>query len=230
MFYYRPYARRSNTVKTPKVEAVAYTADLVWGAAAHAHRVNGGYFKTPAYDETGTKIVKPMNRDIMKVVLADSSMISEADMQMGNEARSFLAQQLTMKTLKGQVSDFDRTMSRVVGLDDFTSNDRLEIAMVASQIGAYQRAKKESIMAERIDASLGYLAEVGTKVQARVEITRSVWSNNFGVNFISGITDTNQAVFFSYREKLEIGSWVIIKGIVKAHRPDATQLSRVRVI
>jgi hypothetical protein len=37
-------------------------------------------------------------------------------------------------------------------------------------------------------------------------------------------------VFFSYRERHDAGSWIAIKGTVKAHRPDATQLSRVRVI
>jgi hypothetical protein len=50
------------------------------------------------------------------------------------------------------------------------------------------------------------------------------------VYFISGITDTNQAVFFSYRERHAVGTLITIKGTVKAHRPDATQLSRVRVI
>jgi hypothetical protein len=50
------------------------------------------------------------------------------------------------------------------------------------------------------------------------------------VYFVSGITDTNQAVFFSYRERQDVGTWLTIKGTVKAHRPDATQLSRVRVI
>jgi len=230
MYYYRPYVRKTSTVKNTKTETVSYTAEVVWGAAAHAHRVNGGYFKTAAYDETGTKIVKPMNRDIMKVALADNTMITDADREMGTQAREFLAQQLTLKTLKGQVSEFEKTMGRVVGIDNFTSADRLEIAMVASQIGAYERAQKELAVAERIDRSLGHLADVGAKVRATVEVTRAVWSNNYGVNFISGITDTNQAVFFSYRDRLAVGSKISIQGTVKAHRTDATQLSRVRVI
>lgn len=230
MYYYRPYARKATTVKRTAQPTTQYTVDTVWGAAAHAHRINGGYFKTPAYDETGTKIVKPMNRDIVRVALADVTVISDQDRELGMAARDFLAQQLTLKTLKGQVSDFDRSLSGIVGKESFTDADRLDIAVIASQISAYERAQKDLATAERIDHSRGYLADVGVKVQARVEVTKVVYSQNYGVYFISGITDTNQAVFFSYRERQAVGTCLTIKGTVKAHRPDATQLSRVRVI
>lgn len=230
MYYYRSYAHKGTAVKRTKADAVNYTVDVVWGAAAHAHRINGGYFKTPVYDESGSKITKPMNRDIVKVALADNTMITAEDFALGKEARDFLAQQLTLKTLKGKVSDFDRSLSGIVGKDEFTSNDRLAIAVVASQISAYERAKKELATADRIDHSKGYLGDVGNKVQAQVEVTKVVYSQNYGVYFISGITDTNQAVFFSYRERMDLGNWITIKGTVKAHRTDATQLSRVKVL
>jgi hypothetical protein len=232
MFYYRPYAR--NTVKRPQQPVAEYTAETVWGAAALAQRVNGGYFKDGVWNvdsATGQQTrVKEPNRDLVKKALVQPTDISDADRELGMEARSFLAQQLTLKTLKGKVSDFDRSLSGIVGKDQFTSADRLDIAVIASQIGAYERAKKELTAAERIDHSKGYLADVGAKVQARVEITRAVYSQNYNVFFISGITDTNQAVFFSYRERHDVGTWLTIKGTVKAHRPDATQLSRVRVL
>jgi hypothetical protein len=231
--YYRPSYARKGAVKTAQ-PAVVYSADTIWGAAAYAHRINGGYFKDGVWDvnqETGTQTrLKESNRDLVKQVLADQSLITDQDRAFGIQARDFLAQQLTLKTLKGPVSDFDRSLSGVVGRDEFTSADRLEIAITASQISAYERAIKELATAERIDRSKGYLADVGAKVQARVEITRVVYSQNYGVHFISGITDTNQPVFFSYRERYDTGTWISIKGTVKAHRPDATQLSRVRVI
>jgi len=43
MYYYRPYAR--NTMKRPQQPVAEYAAETVWGAAARAHRINGGYFK-----------------------------------------------------------------------------------------------------------------------------------------------------------------------------------------
>jgi hypothetical protein len=230
MFYYRPYAR--STMKRPQQPIVEYTAETVWGAAALAHRVNGGYLKDDEWLPNATPPCRgrEANKTIVRQALAHPADITDADRELGMEARGFLAQQLTLKTLKGNVSDFDRSLSGMVGKDQFTSADRLDIAVIASQIGAYERAKKELAMAERIDHSLGYLADVGGKVQARVEITRAVYSQNYGVYFISGVTDTNQAVFFSYRERHDVGTWLTIKGTVKAHRTDATQLSRVRVI
>ena len=228
--YYRPsYARKARTAKTAQ-PAVSYSAETVWGAAAHAHRTNGGYFKTPEFDQTGTNIVRSSNRDLMTVALSDQNMITDADRALGLEARDFLAQQLTVKTLKGTLSDFDRSMASAVTMDELSSQDRLQLALIASQIRAYEQAKKELAMTQRIDHTRGYLADVGIKVQARVEVTRVVYSQNYGVYFISGVTDTNQAVFFSYRERHNVGSWISIKGTVKAHRPDTTQLSRVRVI
>ncbi len=221
-------------MKRPQQPVAEYTAETVWGAAARAHRINGGYFKDGVWNvdsATGqqTRLKEP-NRDLVKQALATPTVISDSDRELGMEARGFLAQQLTLKTLKGKVSDFDRSLSGIVSKDQFTSNDRLDIAVIASQIGAYERAKKELAVAERIDHSKGYLADVGAKVQVRVEITRAVYSQNYGVHFISGITDTNQPVFFSYRESYDTGTWISIKGTVKAHRPDATQLSRVRVL
>lgn len=224
--YETPQPRRNRRQSMPVTK---YTPDVVWGAAAYATRINGGYFKTPTYDETGTKIIKPVNRDIMKIALADQTAITEADQQMGRDAREFIAQQLTLKTLKGKLSDFDRGMVDVVGMTEFTSNDRYKIAIVASQIRAYEQAQKDIKVQDRVDRSKGYLADVGAKVQANVEVTKVIYSQNYNVFFVSGITDTNQAVFFSYREKIAVGSQIQVKGTVKAHRPDATQLSRVRV-
>lgn len=240
MRYYRPSSyniqSQINRARKPRpaAEVIEYTVDTVWGAAAYANRINGGYFKDGVWNvdqATGTQNrVKEPNRDLVKQALAKQDLITDQDRALGIQARSFLAQQLTMKTLKGPVSDFDRTLSGVVSRESFTSADRLEIAITASQISAYERAQKDLATAERIDRSLGYLADVGAKVQANVEITKVVYSHNYNVYFISGITDTNQAVFFSYRERHDVGTWLTIKGTVKAHRPDATQLSRVRVL
>jgi hypothetical protein len=230
--YYRPsYTRKAQAVKTAQ-PAVSYSAETVWGAAAYAHRINDGYFKVDQFDvvQPGAMPTKRANKVVMMSALADITVITDADRALGSEARDFLAQQLTVKTLKDTLSDFDRSMASAVTMDALSSQDRLQLALIASQIRAYEQAKKEVATAQRIDHTRGYLADVGVKVQARVEVTRVVYSQNYGVYFISGITDTNQAVFFSYRERHDTGSWIAIKGTVKAHRPDATQLSRVRVI
>jgi hypothetical protein len=47
---------------------------------------------------------------------------------------------------------------------------------------------------------------------------------------VTGITDKNQAVFFSYKDGMNAGKRVKVAGTVKAHRDDSTQLNRVKVI
>ena len=74
------------------------------------------------------------------------------------------------------------------------------------------------------------VAAVGERVQLNVEVVKAVFSANYNVYFITAKTDGHQMVFFSYREKLPVGEFRTIKGHVKAHRPDATQLNRVRII
>ena len=47
---------------------------------------------------------------------------------------------------------------------------------------------------------------------------------------MTAITSDDQPIFFSYSEKKEAGEKFSIKGTVKAHREDSTQLSRVKII
>jgi hypothetical protein len=230
--YYTFYNRSAKTNKARKpVDSVTYSVEDVWGAAAFAQRQNSGYFKVDQFDVTqpGGMPTKRANKFLMNVALQHMTGITDEDRAMGRDALSFISQQLTMKSLKGNLSEFDQTMAKIVGMETFLNTDRYEIAIVASQIRAYEQAVKDQANLDRVDRSAGYLGDVGAKVQATVEVTKAVYSQNYNVYFVSGITNTNQAVFFSYREALAIGSQIQVKGSVKAHRPDATQLSRVRV-
>jgi len=56
-----------------------------------------------------------------------------------------------------------------------------------------------------------------------------MYSQNFGVYFITAVTADRHAVFFSYRERLANGHQCRIRGTVKAHRENSTQLNRVRI-
>jgi hypothetical protein len=61
-------------------------------------------------------------------------------------------------------------------------------------------------------------------------VVKSVYSQNYGVYFITGVTASRQAVFFSFRERLAKGHQCRIRGTVKAHRENSTQLNRVRMV
>jgi hypothetical protein len=224
-------ARRPRAPERP----VAWSAETVWAAAAHAHRVNSGeYLKDPEYarDDEGLwldTIVRPRNRDIMKRALDDDSVITDQDRDLGHRARDWLSKNMMVKALKGSaLSEFEQGLQRAVGLTEFDEwGCRYELALVASQIRAYEQAVQLEAAMEGISAEP--IAAIGEKVDVEITVVKSVYSQNFGVFFITGITSDRRAVFFSYRDRLANGHQCRIRGTVKAHRENSTQLNRVRM-
>ena len=237
--YYRTYYKPVTTTRTRKPRQgqtdLVLGADRVWGAAAYADRLNDGeYRKEPEYRvrEDGTyttDIVRQPNKTHMWAAIMDTSRITEADIDLGRQARDWVQKNLVIKGLRGGLSEFDQALSTVVQMDEFmTGADRYEIALVTSQIRAWREGTRmEAVMEDVIKTPV---AAVGERVQLNVEVVKAVFSANYNVYFITAKTDGHQMVFFSYREKLPVGEFRTIKGHVKAHRPDATQLNRVRII
>jgi hypothetical protein len=233
---YPTYYRTVTTTKTRKPRQqpadLVMSAERIWAAAAYADRENGGeYLKeerwmtnaTPAYIE------KPANKTLMRKAILDISLIHGEDIEVGRAAREWVRKNLVVKTLKGTMSEFDQAMAAVVEMDEFMmGSDRYEIALVTSQIRAYREGTRlEKVMENVISTPV---AAVGEKVQLNVEVVKAVYSQNYGVYFITAKTDGHQMVFFSYRERKPVGEWITIRGSVKAHRADATQLNRVRIV
>jgi hypothetical protein len=232
--YYRAMTTRTRKPRQQPADVVV-SADVVWGAAAYADRVNGGeYRKEPEYRvlEDGTitqDVVRHANRFHMWKAMEDTDLITDADVAVGRESRDWLRKTLVFRRLKGSLSDFDQALAGMVEMEQFlTGADRYEIALVTSQIRAWREGTRMEAVLEDVDRTP--VAAVGERVQLDVTVVKAVYSTNYNVYFITAKTDNNQMVFFSYREKLPVGDRREIKGSVKAHRPDATQLNRVRIV
>jgi len=237
--YYRPGYNIStsqvNRNRNPKQrpEDVAIAAETVWGAAAYADRINGGeYRKEPEYrvieDRITSEVVRQPNKIHMWEAIRDNSLITNEDRRIGREARDYVRKNLVIKGLKNTLSDFDTALSVSAEMDEFNSgSDRYEIALVTSQIRAYHQAQKMEAITEDVDSTP--VADVGAKVSLRAQVVKAVFSTNYNIYFITAKTESRQMVFFSYRERLAQDSWIDLKGTVKTHRPDATQLNRVRI-
>ena len=224
-------ARRSRPIQV--VDQV-WSADQVWAAAAYAHRVNDGeYRKENEYriDENGhytREVVRGRNRDIMNQALRDSTLITEADRDLGSCARDYISKGLMIKALKGTLSEFDQSLQNVMAIAEFSEwTNRMELAIIASQIRGYEQAVQLEAAMEGISAEP--VAAVGAKVDTEITVVKSVYSQNYGVYFITGVTADKRAVFFSYRERLANGHQCRVRGTVKAHRENSTQLNRVRI-
>jgi hypothetical protein len=228
--YYKPMTTQTRKPRQQPADLVM-SADRIWAAAAYADRENGGeYLKEDRWmmNATPPYLEKQANKTLMWKAIMDVSFITGADIDVGRQARDWVRKNLVFKGLKNTMTDFEQALSRVVEMEEFmTGADRYEIALVTSQIRAYREGTRmEQVMADVITTPV---ADVGEKVQLNVEVVKSVYSQNFNVYFITAKTDGHQMVFFSYRERKAPGEFLTIRGHVKAHRSDATQLNRVRI-
>ena len=67
-------------------------------------------------------------------------------------------------------------------------------------------------------------------VTVQGEVVRSNYSAKWNTFYVTVISDTNHQVFFAYREGLEPGHPIKLRGRVKRHADRATQLSRVKLL
>jgi hypothetical protein len=155
---------------------------------------------------------------------------TEADWEQGRAARAWHRGQLLMTALKRPLSGFEDTLIRATDQDEFGLEiNQLEIAIVASQIRSYRTGAAHEQRMWGTDTTP--MAAVGTKVECQVEVVKSVYSQNYNTNYVRAVTvDTRKVVMFTYREGWDVGSILTIRGTVKAHREDCTQLNRVRVL
>lgn len=201
-------------------------ADDVWGAACAAQRINGAYVKFVGEVAEGQQA--ETNRQIIDRFIADTSQITEADREQAKAVRGYY-KGLTFKILQGKkLNDFDNTAMVIANRDVIEST--YDIAVIASLPSCHERAvKRDNINRKLENADGGYIGRIGDKVQVTVEVVRSNFSQQWNVFFVSGITDKNQAVFFSYKWAIESGKVITAQGTVKAHRDNTTQLNRVKV-
>jgi hypothetical protein len=220
------------TKKIP-VKVTPVSADQVWAFAATADRINGGeYIKESRRSTDGLCIIQEANRSMINRWLTEGycGEDTEADWEQGRAARAWHKGRLLMTALKRPLNGFEDNLSKAAGMDEFALEvHKLEIATIASQIRSYRTGVEEEQKMWGTDTTP--MAAVGTKVECQVEVIKSVYSQNYNTNYVRAVTvDTRKVVMFTYREGWDVGNILTIRGTVKAHREDCTQLNRVKVL
>jgi hypothetical protein len=237
MYYYQarsnPFAYRRPMAKKIPVNVTLVTADQVWAFAATADRINGGeYLKESKRSTDGLCIIQEANRSMINRWLKEGycGEDTEADWEQGRAARAWHKGRLLMTALKRPLNGFEDNLSKAAGMDEFALEvHKLEIATIASQIRSYRTGAAEEQKMWGTDTTP--LAPIGTKVECQVEVIKSVYSQNYNTNYVRAVTvDTRKVVMFTYREGWDVGNILTIRGTVKAHREDCTQLNRVKVL
>jgi hypothetical protein len=215
--------------KTKQTSDFKYPADLVWAAASTAFRLNSGYRKYP--EIVDGKIVAPTNREMVQLYLADSShqFIQPEDYEKGRLCRRTLQNSVTMRALVGELSEWDSLVARMTGLDLVTTD--YELSVITSMPKSYDQV----VTRENLDSRLAHcdyapVGRINERMTLQGEIVRCGYSNRFNTFYITVITQSNQQVFFAYRERLDVGRNIEFCGRVKRHADRATQLSRVKLV
>lgn len=231
------YQPRRQWKARARPEGIKHSVDNVWGAAVAAQRMNGSYVKETVYrldENTGVTVVDyRRNRDIMAEILENPAVLTVQDIAQGQECRKFLQNDITFRALKNKLTEFDTAVSKVLAVaEDFdTVKHKYELAVVACLPQSHTRSLAREANQARIQQTSGeYIGQVKDKVTLNVEIIRCVFSQNWNTWFATAITQDNQAVFFSIRESHDAGTWLTIRGTVKAHKDGSTQLNRVSIL
>jgi len=207
-----------------------YTADQVWAAACAAYRINGGYFKYAMISEEG-RITRPSNRELVQLYLADdcNNFVTQADVEQGRKCRQDLVNGATVSALKNQATEWILLSAQMATLDTVTTDYQVSV------ITAMPKSHSQNLARETVDGRLAYcetepLGRVNEMITVQGEVVRCTYSAKWTTFYATVITDTNHQVFFAYREGLELGKLVKLRGRVKRHADRATQLSRVKLL
>jgi hypothetical protein len=203
------------------------TADQVWAAASAAYRVNGGYFKQAEVTDQG-QITRPTNCELVRQYLAEPDSVTADDVEQGRKCRQDLLKQATMSALRNRATEWDLLTAEMAGLDTITTDYQLSV------ITAMPKSHSQNLARETVDSRLAYcdsdpVGRIDERVEITGEVVRSNYSAKWNTFYVTMITDSNHQVFFAYRETLEPGRLVKLRGRVKRHADRATQLSLVKL-
>jgi len=202
-----------------------YPTETVFGAAVAAQLANKVYVAAGAV----TAESKKSNRELMLDYLKNPEVLTQQDLQQGQEVQQYF-QGLTFKVLKGkELGSFERAALNYASQSEITS--LYEISVIASLPQVHIRSLERDARDQRLEyARGGFIGKPKDRVSLDIEVVKTNFSNLYQTYFISALTTEDQPVFFSYKESMVPGTKGKIAGTVKAHRNDATQLNRVKVV
>jgi hypothetical protein len=211
-----------------------YDTMLVLSAACAAQRVNGNKYIKYNLDEgifvndKGEVVKYTTNRQLVETYIEQPEHIMDIDRDMAEKVRSYWNGK-TFKLLTGEyMSDFERNMLTL--LQKETVTEGYDVAVLASMPNSYQANLQRDQRDRRVKYSQGgYIGTVGERIKTQVEVLKCVYSQKWFTYFVTGITSSDQAVFFSYKQEVTVGNVLNIAGTVKRQDNNQTQLNRVKI-
>jgi hypothetical protein len=208
-----------------------FTADQIWGLAVAADRINGGYFKEDVYvlENQCTKRITQANKLMLKEWLRNGA-VTEAtaeDIEKGREVRNYFNGFL-LKQISGKINDFESQALRIAQMDEFTSRNLLEFAVVSCLPSVMIRDQSRNELAREVRFSTQLQGNVGDKIQGEIEVVKCFYSKDYD-KFRVTAKLVDSFVDFWYNSNLNAGDRISIKAKIKSVRGDnTTQLNFVK--
>lgn len=202
--------------------------DQVLALAAQVYRLQGGYTKG---SDSRSGPVFPANKVRLAQLLEQGVEPTEQDRAQAIEIHG-RAQGLIFQALSRGLSDFDQTINRLVLEPQTNVLDPYSLAILSYTPAWLAKCRDKDQQEDLLRSSQqSYLGAIGQKVEADITVVKSVFSINYGVYFVTALTDSRHQVFFSYRDNLSSGRQLKIKGTIKAHRDGfRSQLTRAKIV
>jgi len=212
--------------RTKKVTRIWPTLDVV-AAACAAQRVNDAYIKVKY--QLGDDNPRQTNRELVYQYLEDESFVTDADRLLAEDIKEYF-KGYTFKVLSGAyLSEFDRTTMKILE-EEFTP-EGYNVALLCSIPNNYLKAKKRDEADRRTRfAQGGYVGKIGERLNLQVEVIKCVFSQKWGIFYVTAMTTSDQAIFFGYKQEVAVGTVLNINGTVKRQDNNQTQLNRVKVL
>lgn len=210
-----------------------FTADLVWGLAVAADRINGGYIKEQVvvYEGECRKVINEPNKHMVKTWLREGqfSEATAADIEKGREVRSYFNGFL-LKQIKGKINDFEQQALKIAQMDEFTGRNLFEFSVVSCLPSVMLRDQARNDLTRDIYYSEQLAADEGETIVGDITVVSSRYNSEYDKYSIKARFNDSFVSFF-FGADLQKDATLRIKAKVKAHRSDkTTQLNYVKKI
>lgn len=211
-----------------------FTADQVWGAAAAAHRINGGYFKEDQWRVTGqdtSELDKTANKGLVKKWLRENNFaaVTEEDYAAGRRYRDHF-KSYTLLAIKGQLNDFQQQAFKIATIETFTGRMMLEFAIVSCLPSVAERDQDRTELKKEIYSSTQLQGVEGETIVGDLDVISCKWSNAYGKYKVNGRMGESFVDFWTAWDlTTKVGQAVRVKAKIKVQRGDkTTQLNYVK--
>ena len=204
----------------------------VWIASAYAYRINtqtyipasGDWPKTaPGHKISNNKLVRKQLQSNLKDC-------SARDRSIGLQAMTWCKQTMMMKSLKGNLNDFDTKLVHACTMEEFNYHtDALYWTIIPCQLRPFASERASNDMLTDVEIDRNPIAEVKKRIGLKIIIIKEFYSQNWGTWYYTAITSTNHMVRFPNKQQYSIGSHHSVQATIAEYidKEYITKLNRV---